>query len=72
MLDEQTLDEEPRAPDLARGDSAGVRKALKRLRVDLQKPCRFFQIKRGRLALRRRWLRVRCQRVGLGPRVRLE
>jgi hypothetical protein len=72
VLDEQALDEEPGAPDLARGDSAGVRKALKRLRVDLQKPCCFFQIQRGRLALRPGRRRIRYQCVGRGPRVRLE
>ena len=72
MFNEQTLDEEPRAPDLARGDSAGVRKALKRLRMNLQKPCCFFQIQRGRLVLRRGWLHIRYGRVGLEPRMRLE
>jgi hypothetical protein len=60
VLHEQALDEDPRAADLACGDSARVRKALKGLWVNLQKPCCLFQIQRGCPVLQCSLLRIRC------------
>jgi len=44
-----------------------MREALKRLRMNLQKPCGFFKIQRGRLVLRRSLLRIRDRSISLEP-----
>jgi len=46
VLDKQMLDENPCSTDLAGGNTAGLRKALQRLGVDLQELCRFAKAKR--------------------------